>query len=463
MGADTRRRITAVLGTLSVVAALAACGSKAPSGPAPTERVVSAAAGSPSPVDDTDWPTYHHDAGRTGMATGFAAPGTAAVAWNARLDGAVYGQPLVVHGAVYVATEHDTVYRLDRASGAVTWQAHLGTPVPRKNLPCGNIDPLGITSTMVFDPATGLLFALAESTGAHHTLFGLDPATGAVTVTRAAEPPQGEPVANQQRGALTVYQGRVYVPYGGLAGDCGPYIGSVVSIPTVGNGAVRSYAIPTTREAGIWAPGGGTVQGGRLIFADGNGEQTSGDYDGSDSVVSLSPDLQLTDRFTPTTWPADNAADLDLGSMTPAVVGDYVFITGKRGTGYTMKLSHFGGIGGQADERPVCGGYGGGAVDGNVVFVPCADGTRAVRVDGSGHIQVLWHADQAGEGSPVVGGGVVWSVNYDRGVLYLLDEVTGAVKQKLSVGTAPHFASATLSAGMAFLGTVNGVVAVKSS
>ena len=34
----------------------------------------------------------------------------------------------------------------------------------------------------------------------------------------------------QERGALTVSGGRVWVPFGGLAGDCGGYKGRVVGV-----------------------------------------------------------------------------------------------------------------------------------------------------------------------------------------------------------------------------------------
>jgi polyvinyl alcohol dehydrogenase (cytochrome) len=457
------RRLAPVVALLTPVAVLAAgCGSKAPT-PAPSEQALGGTPGaSASPVTDGDWPTYHHDAGRTGLAPGFPAPASPTVAWTAKLDGQVFGQPLVVGGMVYAATEQDTVYALDPASGAVVWQKHLGTPMAKANLPCGDIDPLGITSTMVYDPATGLLFALAESTGAHHTLYGLDAKTGAVRVTRAAEPPKGDPVAHQQRGALTLLGNTVYIPYGGLAGDCGDYIGSVVGVPTTGTGATTSYAVPTTREAGNWAPGGGTVQGGRLLYAVGNGEATKGQYDGSDSVLALTPQLTLADRFAPSTWADDNARDLDLGSMTPAVVGSYVFIAGKRGIGYTLRADHLGGVDGEVAQAQVCRAFGGASVSGDTVYVPCVDGPLAVRVDGDGSMHVLWHTRSAGKGSPVLGGGAVWVVDYDGGTLNVLDQATGAVRAKVAIGTAPHFASATLAGGKAYVGTNAGVVAVNA-
>jgi polyvinyl alcohol dehydrogenase (cytochrome) len=357
--------------------------------------------------------------------------------------------------------EHDTVYGLDAPSGRVRWRAHLGTQVPRSDLPCGNIDPLGITSTMAYDSATHLVFALAETTGGRHTLYGIDITTGAVRLHREAEPPRGDRLAHQQRAALTVLGGRVYIAYGGLAGDCAQYIGSVVGVPTTGDAPILSYAIPTTREGGIWAPGGASVHNGRLLYAVGNGESAGGTYDGSDSVIALSPDLALVDRFAPSVWAQDNAADLDLGSMTPAVVGSHVLIAGKRGVGYVLDADHLGNIGGQRSQARVCHAFGGASVVADVVYVPCTDGTRAVRVDQNGGQRVLWRSPMGAPGSPVVGGGV-WMVDYDGGVLFVLDPATGDVRARISIGRAPHFASPTLSAGHAYIGTLTGVTAVSA-
>jgi outer membrane protein assembly factor BamB len=454
------RGVTAV----AAVVLVAACDrpARVTPGPTPSEQVVTAAPPASRPaLGDTDWPTYHRDNARTGVAPNFPPPGTLAPAWQAPLDGPVYGQPLVIGDTVYAATERDTVYALAADTGAVRWSTHLGSPMPRSQLPCGNIDPLGITGTMAYDPDTRLVFALAETAGAHHTLFGVDAASGTVKVTRAAEPPKGDPVAHQQRAALTVLDGWVYVAYGGLYGDCGKYIGSVVAIPTTGAAAARGYAVPTRREGGIWAPAGGIVHNGRLYYTVGNGESTSG-YDGSDSVTALGPDLRPLDSFAPGTWADDNAHDLDLGSMTAVVVNGYVFISGKRGVGYTLRPDRLGGIGGEVAQAKVCPAFGGAAVDNDVVYVPCRDGPRAVHVDGAGRIEVRWHAAVRAAGSPVVGGGAVWVVDYDGGVLYALDPASGAVRQQVPVGRSPHFASPTLAGGRAYVGTLAGVTAIRA-
>ncbi|HKS44331.1 MAG TPA: PQQ-binding-like beta-propeller repeat protein [Amycolatopsis sp.] len=448
--------IAVALVMLSVLTGCESAGESPVADPTPTTRDRPSA---PVALGTTDWPTYHHDNARTGVAAAVPPPGRLSQAWSAKLDGAVYGQPLVIGDKVIAATENDTVYALAATDGRVLWSRHLGSPQPRSGLKCGNIDPLGITSTAAYDPATGLVFVLAELDGGSHLLAGLDLATGAVTLSRPLEPPQGDRLAHQQRAALTVLDGWVYVAYGGLYGDCGDYIGSVVAAPTTGLGGTRGYAVPTTREAGIWAPGGAAVSGGRLYYAVGNGESTS-DYDHSDSVLALTPELTLADSFSPAEWIDDNARDLDLGSMGPAVVGGQVLAVGKRKVGYVLDPARLGGIGGQLSQQNICPAYGGSSVDGSTVYLPCRDGTRAVDV-GAGRATVRWQAPVKADGSPVVGGGAVWTIDVASGVLHALDQGTGAVRAQLPVGQVPHFASPTLAGQQAYVGTLSGVVALR--
>jgi hypothetical protein len=180
---------------------------------------------------DGDWTTYHRDHARSGYLPGLPDPARLTQAWSARLDGAVYGQPLVVDDRVLVAAEADSLYGLGAShrSGAVAH--HIGRPVPLSELPCGNIDPLGITGTPVYDPATGLVFAVAEVTGPAH-LLGVDAGSGRVRVRRRVDVPGMDPRPHQQRAALALSRGRAYVAHGGLLGDCGDYRGRVVASRT---------------------------------------------------------------------------------------------------------------------------------------------------------------------------------------------------------------------------------------
>jgi polyvinyl alcohol dehydrogenase (cytochrome) len=94
------------------------------------------------------WTVYHDDPAGRGVAAGVGSVDTAARAWaSPTLDGHLYGEPLVSGDQVYVATENDTVYALSAATGAITWSARLGTPVPSRLLPCSNINPIGCSTS----------------------------------------------------------------------------------------------------------------------------------------------------------------------------------------------------------------------------------------------------------------------------------------------------------------------------
>jgi len=408
-----------------------------------------------------DWPTYHRDTARTGAVANAPNPQRLTEAWHQSLDGAVYAEPLVVDGRVVVATEANSLYALDARTGQIQWRTNVGEPVRGADLPCGNIDPLGITGTPVYDPHTRLIFAVAEVGGPAHVLVGVDLQTGAVKVRRPADPPDMEPVAQQQRAALALAGSLVYISYGGLYGDCGNYHGWVVAAPTEGAGSLLAFQVPTTREGGIWAPSGPAIDAaGKLYVSVGNGEAISGSWDHSDSVLRLSPTLQLEDGFAPTTWPRDNAADADLGSMGPVLLPNgWMFAAGKSGQGYLLHADALGGVGGQVWEGPVCRAFGGAAVSGRSIFVPCEDGLRQVQLEPSGRITLGWQAPPQVSGSPIVGGQTVYSLDL-QGMLYALDSTSGAVRASISVGTTTRFATPTLVGDQMFVGTLAGIVAV---
>jgi len=464
------RRAALLAPVVLALCPLAGCSTATTGGGAPATAATSSAttaqpppAGKPARLSPTDWTTYHRDAARTGVAPARPAAGPLSIAWQRRLDGAVYGQPLAIGGLVIAATEGDTVYGLDRATGQIRWHVHLGTPVPLSALPCGDIDPLGITGTTVYDRATRMVYAVAETTGFHHVLAGIAVPTGKLVFRRDVPTPDGHPRYDQQRAALLVNRGRVYVAFGGLDGDCGPYQGSINGVPASGRGPIVSYKVPTAREAGMWAAGG-PVAGpdGTVYVSAGNGAALRPPYDGSDSVTALTPALRRTGIFAPATWPADNASDLDLGSTSPGLLGNgMILAVGKNGTGYLLNSRHLTGVGSQVADAPVCAAFGGMATRGTVVYVPCISGGMAA-VDTSGNrIRVLWRGPAPAEGSPVLGGGAVWVPDWNAGVLYQLDPGTGHVRRQIRLGSAlPHFASPSLSGPLALIGTMNGVVAV---
>ena len=414
-------------------------------------------------TSSTDWTTYHANNQRTGYIADTPDPHNLSKIWSTQLDGSVYAEPLVVGNRVIVATEGDSLYALDPNSGSILWHTNVGTPVPLSSLPCGNIDPLGITGTPVYDPATGLVFAVAEISGPAHILVGLDANTGQVEVRRLVDTDGMDPQAHQQRAALTLANGMVYIAYGGLDGDCSDYIGRVVASRTNGQGPLLVYRVPTPREGGIWAtPGPSVDASGNLYVSVGNGAITSGQWDHSDSVLKLSPTLQLLDAFAPTSWAQDNANDADLGSQGPVLLpGNFVFAAGKNGNGYLMKASKLGGIGGSIDEQSVCRSFGGAALVGSTIFVPCTNGVLQITVDTSGHMHQGWQASGNIVGSPVVGGHTVYS--FSNGVMHGLNMNSGQVVASLNVGSANRFVTPTISGTSIFIGTNAGITAIKIS
>jgi hypothetical protein len=316
----------------------------------------------------------------------------------------------------------------------------------------------------MYDRARNSIYVAAEYRGAYHGLVSLNFSTGAVRWHKSIDFSGVDRLAMQQRGAITVVQGRVWVPFGGLAGDCSLYKGRVVGRLRTTGGSPLVFTVPTAREAGIWTPPGPTLAAdGNLLVAVGNGASTSGSdpYDYSDSILEISSTTaHLVHHFSPTTWRSDNAADLDLGSQGPAVVGNYVFAAGKSGTAYVLKRS-LGGIGGQVSQHSLCTSFGGTAVLGNVVYVPCTDGVRAVQISASGTMHVLWHA--APSGSPVIGGGRVWSLDPNAGVLDALSTSTGATLAHISVGRTSRFATPALYGRQVYVPTLTGLSVVRTS
>jgi outer membrane protein assembly factor BamB len=239
----------------------------------------------------------------------------------------------------------------------------------------------------------------------------------------------------------------------------------VIGSRTDGTGPLLTFTVPTAREGGIWATPGPVIDAsGNLYVAVGNGAATGGAWDHTDSVLRLSSQLQLEDSFAPDSWASDNAGDLDLGSMGPVLLpGGLIYADGKSGTGYLLQASSLGGVGGQLQSLPLCSAYGGAAVSGQSLFIPCTNGLRQLQLTGSAILAQLvpgWQAPPQITGSPVVGGDTVYSLDPSGGMLYALDATTGEVRASIQVGSASRFATPALYRTTIFVGTMNAIVAV---
>lgn len=345
-----------------------------------------------------------------------------------------------------MATKNDSVYALDLRTGRIVWRRHLGTPVPRSDLPCGDIRPLGITGTPVI--ADGRLYVAAERLPVQHRLFALGLATGRILGSWPLDLglDGSDPSAQQQRAALTALDGAVYVPMGGLWGDCGPYVGQVVAVRS--GRAPFAYRVPTTREGAIWATSGLAVGAGGDLYAATGNSASNGAWDGGDSVLRLSPALHLLGHFAPSDFARLNGTDLDLGSTGPLPLpAGRLFQIGKSGVGCLLSATHLGGVGHPLARAVVCAGaYGADAYADGRIYVPCTDGLFALRL-GKGGFTLAWHAGRWTAGPPAIGGGAVFSVNEDNAVLEVLSAANGNPIAQARLGEVPPFDGPALAPG----------------
>src|SRR5436190_6943968 len=231
------------------------------------------------------------------------------------IRGNVHAQPLYIEDGpggkamVIVATESNNVYALDALSGGVIWSTNVGPPVPSGVLPCGNVLPVGISGTPVVDVASRALFFNAmiriPSPGtAKHFIFSLNVDTGSLNpgwpVEVEAKAKSGSIVFNSlpqgERGALAIVGTNLFVPYGGLFGDCGTYHGWVVGMPLNDPTQVRAWAT-TARGGGAWSVGGLASDGVDVFVATGN-TMGAAVWGGGEAILRLPPSLTLPNGTT---------------------------------------------------------------------------------------------------------------------------------------------------------------------
>lgn len=431
----------------------------------------SATAPSTSTTVPAAWTSYHADQSRTAAVPAAAGPASPTRAWSADLGGQVFGEPVVAGGRVFAATETDRVVALDERSGRVLWSASIGTPVSdvQATIGCGDITPLGVTSTPVIDPASATVYVVgevADGSGVHHQLVGFDATTGQVKLSEAVDPPlpPGEQaVTLLQRVGLALANGRVYVGYGGNYGDCGQYHGWVVGVNQTGAPDPVTFEVAADGEGGaIWESGGAPAvdTAGDLYVSTGNAnpqppEGGPDDKAYTESVVKLSPTLQPLASFKDRTAGGDE----DLSAGNPVLLaGGLVFSVGKTNVGYVLRqsdLSQVAAINGVCTSDP----DGGPAYDAATgkVYVPCRDGGIDVVDVVHGTVSATL---SGANGAPILVGTTLWALQYPDGTLVGYDTATGAAVTTTAVGAeVPSFASPTAAGGMLLVPTDDGVTA----
>jgi outer membrane protein assembly factor BamB len=409
---------------------------------------------------------------------------------SAELDGQIYARPVMARGLVIVATENNSLYGLDPADGHIVWgPTNLGPATPiaeldRQGKPegCGNIDPLGITGAPGVDEASGTVFAVGEvlaepGKAPAHLFAGVDATTGAPRFAPfPIDPPNTDTKVLQQRPALAVANGLVYVGFGGLAGDCGDYHGWLVAVPASGDRSPRFYEVAANEGnwgGAIWAPAGPTIDSkGNVLVATGNSFEPPPDpaFDRGDAVIKLSPTLDEIGFWAPSTYRRDNEDDLDLGSTSPLLLTDDLsFQIGKSNKAYLIATNGtgenpLGGVGGEIANEDVCAGFGGSAYKAPIIFAACTTGMHGVELVTSGPkpaLRVAWRATVTATGPPAVAGDLVWSTDPGHQTLYALDARTGEVKaQRDKLGAMTRFSTPTIAGDTVFVAAGNGITAI---
>ncbi|MGH8921696.1 MAG: hypothetical protein ACRD0H_25725, partial [Actinomycetes bacterium] len=299
------------------------------------------------------------------------------------------------------------------------------------------------------------------ATPVHHQLVGLSMSDGSQVVSTGADPtlPAGEdPVHIQQRGALAVANGRVYVAYGGLSGDCGVYHGWVVGVDERSARPGVQFEVAADGQGGaIWGPGGPAVDGaGNVFVTTGNPNPDSPAKTYTEGAVKLSPDLAVLASYQ-----SNAGGDADLASDAPTLLPDgTVFAVGKADVAYVLRQSDLGVV---ATIPGVCGSDpdGGNAYDAatHSIYVPCRGG-GIQQVDLATHA-LGWKAGQVNS-APILVNGSLWALQYGAspGRLQQLDPTNGTVLTNITTPTSvPTFASPSAASGLLTFGTTNGVVA----
>jgi outer membrane protein assembly factor BamB len=302
-----------------------------------------------------DWPTFAHDAQRTGWAfeEDTLSPGNAAqleLKWKIQLKNepkalTALTTPVVATGVetregirtvVYVGGSSNHLFAIDAATGKLMWSQTFDTDSKPIN-PDFWLCPQGINATPVIDESTRMIYEIATD----GKLFGLDLATGVVRFG----PIQFVPPFSKNW-SLNLSGGTVYTS---ISQGCGGAPSGIYSMD------IRNPMHPVIDEllvakdgGGVWGRGGPVIGLDHRIFtADGDGifDPSSGSF-GSSVVAATLGDLNLADYFTPDNYAYLTQYDLDFGSGSAVWFAwknyNLICVGGKEGVLYMLDADSLG-------------------------------------------------------------------------------------------------------------------------
>jgi hypothetical protein len=400
----------------------------------------------------------------------------------------VYAQPLYVENGpggvpvIVLVTEQNHVTVFNASTGVVVWDkgpSVFGAAVTG-GLAFGNgkFFPIGITGTPYIDK--GIIYfnaftATGGNTAHKHLVHAINLSDGSTVsnwpVDVSAKVSGFSSVAQNQRGALQLVNGVLYVPYGGFYGDRDNYYGWVVGFPLASPQSPTGWHT-TASKGGIWASGSLPTDGTSVFPVTGNTAGATA-WGGGEAVIRLGAGPTFsgnaTDYYAAYNWSSLDTGDTDLGGASDVVFNmpsnakpHLIAQGGKDGYLYILDRDNLGGVAAGATsthllrQKVATGIFGAPAVyttsKGTYVALPLyanGTGTGCPNTGGGGNLVVVkltagspmtasvaWCATKSDLGSPMVtttdgsANAIVWAAD---GYLWGYDGDTGAV---IAGGTA---------------------------
>lgn len=320
-------------------------------------------------------------------------PKTFGKIFSCQIDGGfAYAQPLYVpnvaipgkgfHNLVIVATEKDEVFAFDaddkscvqlwaqsQSQNQLIPAGSMAIEAPNLQITSDDIAPfVGITGTPVISLDTSALYVVAATetilpvpgtfTPTYSTLlFALDLATGQAEIQPSGVAPFVEPEMENQRPALLLDNGTVYVGFGSFGGQ-GDYHGWLFGYDSSTMRQTGAFNVtPDTLQGGIWESGGGpSVDMNHNVFVTTGGGGFNAyrglnSYSNSFLRLGTTAGLTVSDYFTPCDEATLETAGLDVGASAPLLLPDsagssaqpHLLIGGsKAGTLYVVNRDNMG-------------------------------------------------------------------------------------------------------------------------
>ena len=488
--------------------------------------------------------TYHGDNLRTGLNASETLLTPANVnpirfgkLFSYSVDGFIVGQPLYVqnvpisgqgtHNVVYVTTQHDSLYAFDAdtpGSGAPLWKTSFinpsagvtAVPISENGCPDVGYSEVGIMGTPVIDATTSTLYVsvktkeMVGTTKTYvHRLHALDISSGAekfggpATIMGSYTSPGTtsaitfSPLNHNQRPALLLSNGTIYIAYGSNGCDTSAY-GWIFAYNASNLQQISVFSPASSDEtfgASIWQGGSGLASdsAGNVFLSTANPDLNAPTFDYADSIIQLQMGINglgLSDYFSPNKADQDYMAanDKDLGSggvlLLPDQPGPYPHLlvgAGKTGTIYLVNRDNMGGFNPVVDSNlqslpgalnPLFGNpvY----WNGMVYYFANGDKVKQFTLT-NGSLSVAPTAQSIkypSLGVPAVSSngntsGIVWLVqNGSASILTALDAIqltqlynSNNAGPRDTLGPAPRFITPTIVNGKVFVGTKTQLVA----